>query len=116
MLYRLYALGVEAGPRGLFAGLGPRMSECHVQAAPAVRFSPRPSSLTRPFNRPSLRANRTLYSQSNRCGRPMNTPLTSPVMTAGLVSSQFVMYGAIKRALHAKPGIEIHKEDGKSKA
>ncbi|GFZ46128.1 Mitochondrial import receptor [Saitozyma sp. JCM 24511] len=63
MLYRLYALGVEAGPRGLFAGLGPRM-----------------------------------------------------IMTAGLVSSQFLMYGAIKRALGARPGIEIHKEDGKSKA
>lgn len=31
-------------------------------------------------------------------------------MTAGLVSSQFVMYGYIKKALGAPPGIEIHKE------
>ncbi|WVN86796.1 uncharacterized protein L203_101968 [Cryptococcus depauperatus CBS 7841] len=33
------------------------------------------------------------------------------VMTAGLVSSQFIMYGWIKTALGAKPGIEIHKEE-----
>jgi solute carrier family 25 phosphate transporter 3 len=33
------------------------------------------------------------------------------VMTAGLVSSQFLMYGAIKNALGAKPGIEIHREE-----
>lgn len=116
MLYRLYALGVEAGPRGLFAGLGPRMSKCNVQAAPPVCFSPQPSPLTTPSICPSLQTNRTLQSQFNRCGRPLNTPLTSPVMTAGLVSSQFIMYGAIKRALGARPGIEIHKEDGKSKA
>jgi len=58
MLFRLGALAKEAGFRGLFAGLGPRM-----------------------------------------------------IMTAGLVSSQFIMYGAIKDALGAKPGIEIHKED-----
>ncbi|BEI87179.1 hypothetical protein CcaverHIS002_0705250 [Cutaneotrichosporon cavernicola] len=32
------------------------------------------------------------------------------IMTAGLVSSQFVMYGWIKRALGAPAGIEIHKE------
>lgn len=32
------------------------------------------------------------------------------IMTAGLVSSQFVMYGYIKRALGAPPGIEIHKK------
>jgi solute carrier family 25 phosphate transporter 3 len=31
-------------------------------------------------------------------------------MTAGLVSSQFIMYKYIKAALHAPPGIEIHKE------
>lgn len=31
-------------------------------------------------------------------------------MTAGLVSSQFLMYGAIKSALGAPAGIEIHKE------
>ncbi|OXG21515.1 solute carrier family 25 (mitochondrial phosphate transporter), member 3 [Cryptococcus neoformans Tu401-1] len=57
MIYRLGALGKEAGFRGLFAGLGPRM-----------------------------------------------------IMTAGLVSSQFIMYGWIKEALGARPGIEIHKE------
>ncbi|KAE8541126.1 hypothetical protein D1P53_002480 [Cryptococcus gattii VGV] len=57
MIYRLGALAKEAGFRGLFAGLGPRM-----------------------------------------------------IMTAGLVSSQFIMYGWIKKALGARPGIEIHKE------
>lgn len=31
------------------------------------------------------------------------------VMTAGLVSGQFLIYGAIKDALHAPPGVEIHK-------
>jgi solute carrier family 25 phosphate transporter 3 len=54
---RLVALAKQAGFRGLFAGLGPRM-----------------------------------------------------IMTAGLVSSQFIMYGWIKKALGAPPGIEIHKE------
>ncbi|OJA09606.1 hypothetical protein AZE42_01409 [Rhizopogon vesiculosus] len=57
MSSRLAALAREAGFRGLFAGLGPRM-----------------------------------------------------VMTAGLVSGQFLMYGAIKEALGAPPGLEIHKE------
>ncbi|WVR07327.1 hypothetical protein IAU60_004368 [Kwoniella sp. DSM 27419] len=37
--------------------------------------------------------------------------LSHVIMTAGLVSSQFIMYGAIKNALGARPGIEIHKED-----
>ncbi|KAF9468499.1 mitochondrial carrier domain-containing protein [Collybia nuda] len=32
------------------------------------------------------------------------------IMTAGLVSSQFLMYGAIKDALGAPAGLEIHKE------
>ncbi|ORY23066.1 mitochondrial carrier domain-containing protein [Naematelia encephala] len=32
------------------------------------------------------------------------------VMTAGLVSSQFIMYGYIKTALGAPAGVEIHKE------
>jgi len=58
MVYRLTTLAREAGFKGLFAGLGPRM-----------------------------------------------------IMTAGLVASQFLMYGEIKRALHAPPGLEIHKED-----
>ncbi|KAJ7610686.1 mitochondrial carrier domain-containing protein [Mycena rosella] len=58
MSYRLITLAREAGFRGLFAGLGPRM-----------------------------------------------------IMTAGLVSSQFLMYGEIKKALGAPPGLEIHKED-----
>ncbi|EIM85975.1 mitochondrial carrier [Stereum hirsutum FP-91666 SS1] len=57
MMFRLGALAKEAGFRGLFAGLGPRM-----------------------------------------------------VMTAGLVSGQFLIYGVIKDALGAPPGIEIHKE------
>jgi solute carrier family 25 phosphate transporter 3 len=57
MVYRLTTLAKEAGVKGLFAGLGPRM-----------------------------------------------------IMTAGLVSSQFLMYGAIKDALGAPPGLEIHKE------
>ncbi|KAJ7069761.1 mitochondrial carrier domain-containing protein [Mycena amicta] len=57
MVYRLSVLAREAGFKGLFAGLGPRM-----------------------------------------------------IMTAGLVSSQFLMYGEIKKALHAPPGIEIHKD------
>ncbi|KAI6027383.1 hypothetical protein PISMIDRAFT_92952 [Pisolithus microcarpus 441] len=56
MFHRLYVLARQAGPRGLFAGLGPRM-----------------------------------------------------VMTAGLVSGQFLLYGAIKEALGAPPGVEIHK-------
>jgi solute carrier family 25 (mitochondrial phosphate transporter), member 3 len=81
MMYRLATLAKEAGVKGLFAGLGPRM-----------------------------------------------------IMTAGLVSSQFVMYGAIKEGTHfflfqklfssssflhhptalgAPPGIEIHKEGEK---
>ncbi|WOO79712.1 Mitochondrial phosphate carrier protein [Vanrija pseudolonga] len=58
MLQRLWALAKQAGFRGLFAGLGPRM-----------------------------------------------------LMTAGLVSSQFVMYDGIKKAFGARPGIEIHKEE-----
>jgi len=57
MVYRLVTLAREAGPIGIFAGLGPRM-----------------------------------------------------VMTAGLVAGQFLMYGAIKEALGAPPGIEIHKK------
>ncbi|KAF7298997.1 Mitochondrial carrier [Mycena indigotica] len=57
MMHRLSVLAREAGIKGLFAGLGPRM-----------------------------------------------------VMTAGLVSSQFLMYGSIKQALGAPPGIEIHKD------
>lgn len=69
MVNRLLTLGKEAGFRGLFAGLGPRMSEFYVDL------------------------------------------LLIAVMTAGLVSSQFIMYGAIKSALGAKPGIEIHKEE-----
>jgi len=58
MPHRLAVLAREAGFRGLFAGLGPRM-----------------------------------------------------VMTAGLVSGQFLLYGAIKEAMGAPPGLEIHKED-----
>ncbi|KAG5638726.1 hypothetical protein H0H81_010709 [Sphagnurus paluster] len=58
MVYRLGYLAREAGFRGLFVGLGPRM-----------------------------------------------------IMTAGLVSSQFLMYDGIKKALGAPPGLEIHKED-----
>ncbi|KAG0700112.1 mitochondrial carrier domain-containing protein [Suillus ampliporus] len=57
MPHRLAVLAREAGFRGLFAGLGPRM-----------------------------------------------------VMTAGLVSGQFLLYGAIKEALGAPPGLEIHKD------
>ena len=78
MSHRLIVLAREAGFRGLFAGLGPRM-----------------------------------------------------IMTAGLVSSQFLMYGSIKHgkpqyhhlisvdrinhsfvfpAIGAPPGLEIHKE------
>ncbi|KAG6868978.1 hypothetical protein C0993_006500 [Termitomyces sp. T159_Od127] len=57
MINRLTVLACQAGFRGLFVGLGPRM-----------------------------------------------------VMTAGLVSSQFLMYGAIKQTLAAPPGLEIHKE------
>ncbi|RDB18027.1 Mitochondrial phosphate carrier protein [Hypsizygus marmoreus] len=57
MAYRLTTLAREAGFRGLFAGLGPRM-----------------------------------------------------IMTAGLVSSQFLMYGAVKNALGAPAGLDIHKE------
>jgi len=75
MSRRLIVLAKEAGFRGLFAGLGPRM-----------------------------------------------------IMTAGLVSSQFLMYGAIKDgmsqnkllvtkinhsfpAIGAPPGLEIHKKE-----
>ncbi|KIP05162.1 hypothetical protein PHLGIDRAFT_108564 [Phlebiopsis gigantea 11061_1 CR5-6] len=58
MPHRLKVLAQEAGIKGLFAGLGPRM-----------------------------------------------------VMTAGLVSGQFLMYGAIKDALGAPPGLEIHKDE-----
>jgi len=57
MITRLTSLAKQAGFKGLFAGLGPRM-----------------------------------------------------IMTAGLVSGQFLIYGAIKDALGAPPGIEIHKE------
>jgi len=58
---------------------------------------------------------------------PSGTALTPAVMTAGLVSSQFctycsqndsgdllmkiVMYGAIKNALGARPGLEIHADE-----
>ncbi|KAI0071217.1 mitochondrial carrier [Panus rudis PR-1116 ss-1] len=57
MPHRLKVLAQQAGFKGLFAGLGPRM-----------------------------------------------------VMTAGLVSGQFLLYGMIKDALSAPPGLEIHKE------
>jgi solute carrier family 25 (mitochondrial phosphate transporter), member 3 len=57
MPHRLAMLAKEAGFKGLFAGLGPRM-----------------------------------------------------VMTAGLVAGQFLLYGAIKDALGAPPGLEIHKQ------
>jgi len=57
MVYRLRTLAVQAGFKGLFAGLGPRM-----------------------------------------------------IMTAGLVSGQFLLYGAVKDMLGAPPGLEIHKE------
>ncbi|KAL4251781.1 mitochondrial carrier family protein [Abortiporus biennis] len=57
MVYRLKELAKQAGFRGLFAGLGPRM-----------------------------------------------------VMTAGLVSGQFLIYGVVRDALGAPPGLEIHKE------
>ncbi|KAG6891654.1 hypothetical protein C0992_012703 [Termitomyces sp. T32_za158] len=57
MINRLTVLACQAGFRGLFAGLVPRM-----------------------------------------------------IMTAALVSSQFLMYGAIKQTLAAPPGLEIHKE------
>ncbi|KAG7561950.1 hypothetical protein FFLO_02590 [Filobasidium floriforme] len=33
------------------------------------------------------------------------------VMTAGLVTGQFLIYGWIKEALNAPPGVEIHKEE-----
>ncbi|KAI0052712.1 mitochondrial carrier [Auriscalpium vulgare] len=56
MMYRLGVLAKQAGVRGLFAGLGPRM-----------------------------------------------------VMTAGLVSGQFLIYDAVKHALGAPPGLEIHQ-------
>ncbi|GAA5836223.1 hypothetical protein JCM9279_002233 [Rhodotorula babjevae] len=54
---KLIRLAKDAGPLGLFAGLGPRI-----------------------------------------------------LMTAGLVSSQFLLYGAIKDALGAGKGVEIHKD------
>jgi len=57
MPHRLAVLAKEAGFKGLFAGLGPRM-----------------------------------------------------IMTAGLVSGQFLMYGGIKNALGAPPSLEVHKE------
>lgn len=41
----------------------------------------------------------------------MLTGKLTPVMTAGLVSSQFIMYGYIKKMLKAPPGVEIHKEE-----
>ncbi|KZO96981.1 mitochondrial carrier [Calocera viscosa TUFC12733] len=33
------------------------------------------------------------------------------IMTAGLVSGQFILYGMIKDAMGGAPGVEIHKED-----
>ncbi|KAI0802090.1 mitochondrial carrier [Irpex lacteus] len=57
MVYRLKVLAQQAGVKGLFAGLGPRM-----------------------------------------------------VMTAGLVSGQFLLYDAVKHALGAPPALEIHKD------
>ncbi|KIO18240.1 hypothetical protein M407DRAFT_84169 [Tulasnella calospora MUT 4182] len=57
MAYRLITLGRQAGFKGLFSGLGPRI-----------------------------------------------------YMTAFLVSGQFAIYGQVKHALHAPPGIEIFKE------
>ncbi|KAI0260250.1 mitochondrial carrier domain-containing protein [Gloeopeniophorella convolvens] len=60
MMYRLGVLAKQAGFRGLFAGLGPRM-----------------------------------------------------IMTAGLVSGQFLIYDAVKHAMGAPPGVEIHKASDK---
>jgi len=84
MVYRLVSLGKEAGVRGLFAGLGPRMSE---------------------FLQLSIHHALAIYSPQHKL---MINLLV--VMTAGLVSSQFLMYGAIKNALGAGEGVTIHKD------
>lgn len=81
MVTRLVILGKEAGFRGLFAGLGPRM----IMSA---------------SNEPSLIF---LFTR-------LTISLT-PFPAAGLVSSQFLMYGYIKEALHASPGIEVRPAD-----
>ncbi|POY72655.1 hypothetical protein BMF94_4483 [Rhodotorula taiwanensis] len=66
---KLIVLAKQAGPIGLFAGLGPRM------------------------------------------GVPLNNDLlVRQIMTAGLVSSQFYLYGLIKNALGANAGVEIRKD------
>ena len=83
MVNRLITLVKEAGFRGLFAGLGPRMSKSI-----------------------SLPRSRCLSGFQARLARA-----DIAVMTAGLVSSQFLMYGEIKKALGARPGIEIHKDE-----
>jgi solute carrier family 25 phosphate transporter 3 len=83
MMHRLTVLAKQAGVKGLFAGLGPRMSEykCPIIFVVVLHVLP------------------AVWELAN-----------GPVMTAGLVSSQFIMYGYIKKALNAPPGIEIHKD------
>ena len=68
-----------------------------------------PSSARRQASRASSRVSArecvSLLLLPSRAGMTLTV-----VMTAGLVASQFLMYGGIKSALGAKPGIEIHKE------
>jgi solute carrier family 25 phosphate transporter 3 len=95
MVNRLLILGKEAGVKGLFAGLGPRMSKFTSQ-----RFT-LPLELLPTFPAVEIQSPESGSERSDADGL---------VMTAGLVSSQFIMYGYIKQALGARPGIEIHKE------
>ncbi|SCZ98937.1 BZ3500_MvSof-1268-A1-R1_Chr3-1g05720 [Microbotryum saponariae] len=80
---RLGTLASEAGPAGLFSGLGPRVVRLTGHRRVTRRLEPDVSSSLGDVQ----------------------------VMTAGLVSAQFFLYGTIKKSLGARPGIEIHKAD-----
>lgn len=91
MVKRLYILGKQAGFSGLFAGLGPRMSKSrHSSGRGGDKVFV------------SLRRSLMLFFSCCVC-------VCLVVMTAGLVTGQFVIYKYIKEALHAPPGVEIHK-------
>jgi solute carrier family 25 phosphate transporter 3 len=84
MYKRLVQVGGELGVSGLWAGLGPRIGKLASRIFRRITCQP---------------GLRLIYTHAR-----------STVMTAGLVTGQFLIYGWIKEALSAPPGVEIHKE------
>lgn len=97
MVSRLITLGKEAGVKGLFAGLGPRMS----MSTPSLS---------------SLLTSYTFWDCVNACSNDgRSRELTVPVRMFSFELEKPAdhdrMYGAIKNALGARPGLEIHADE-----